>query len=64
MKRKQLAKEVSQTTHQPAAAAQDRVDEVVHEILRRLRAGEPVDLEGLGLKGPAVKRMAARPASK
>jgi hypothetical protein len=43
----------------PPSAAQDRVDEVVHEILRRLRAGEPVDLEGLGLD---TKKM-ARPAS-
>ncbi|MEO5923367.1 MAG: HU family DNA-binding protein [Bryobacteraceae bacterium] len=63
MKRKELARELTKTTHTPPAAAQDRVDEVVHEILRRLRAGEPVDLEGLGLKGPAVKRMSARPAS-
>ena len=62
MKRKTLAQDVARTTQQPAAAAQDRVDELVHEILRRLRAGEPVDLEGLGLKGPRVKRMAARPA--
>jgi nucleoid DNA-binding protein len=64
MKRKELAQELAQTTNQPAAAAQDKVDELVHEILRRLRAGEPVDLEGLGLKGPRVKRMTARPASK
>ncbi len=63
MKRKALARELARTTDQPAAAAQDKVDELVHEILRRLRAGEPVDLEGLGLKGPAVKRMSARPAS-
>jgi nucleoid DNA-binding protein len=62
MKRKELARELSQTTRQPAAVAQDRVDELVHEILRRLRAGEPVDLEGLGLKGPGVKRMTARRA--
>jgi nucleoid DNA-binding protein len=63
MKRKELAREVAKTTHQPAPAAQDKVDELVHEILRRLRAGEPVDLEGLGLKGPAVRRMAGRSAS-
>jgi len=58
MKRKQLAKELARDAQMPTPAAQDRVDEVVHEILRRLRAGEPVDLEGLGLK-----RMTARPAS-
>jgi nucleoid DNA-binding protein len=59
MKRKQLARDLARTAHMPAAAAQDRVDEVVHEILRRLRAGEPVDLEGLGLD---PKQMIARPA--
>ena len=58
MKRKQLGRELARTAHLPAAAAQDRVDEVVNEIIRRLRAGEPVDLEGLGLK-----KLAARPAS-
>lgn len=58
MKRKELARELTRTARLPSAAAQDRVDEVVHEILRRLRAGEPVDLEGLGLRKPA-----ARPAS-
>jgi len=49
MKRKQLAQNVARTAQVPPAAAQDKVDELVHEILRRLRAGEPVDLEGLGL---------------
>jgi nucleoid DNA-binding protein len=60
MKRKQLARDLARTAHMPAPAAQDRVDEVVHEILRRLRAGEPVDLEGLGID---PKQMWARPAS-
>jgi nucleoid DNA-binding protein len=59
MKRKQLGRQLARTTHTPPAAAQDRVDEVVAEILRRLRAGEPVDLESLGLP----KMGAARPAS-
>lgn len=60
MKRKELARDVARTAHIPAAAAQDRVDEVVHEILRRLRAGEPVDLESLGID---PKALVARPAS-
>jgi nucleoid DNA-binding protein len=60
MKRKQLARDLARTAHIPAAKAQDRVDELVHEILRRLRAGEPVDLEGLGLD---PKQMIARPAN-
>ncbi len=58
MKRKELGRELARTAKVPAAAAQDRVDEVVNEILRRLRAGEPVDLESLGLP-----KLRARPAS-
>jgi nucleoid DNA-binding protein len=57
MKRKQLGRDVARTTHLTASAAQDRVDELVHEILRRLRAGEPVNLKELGLP-----EITARPA--
>jgi nucleoid DNA-binding protein len=30
------------------ATAQDRVDEVVYQILKRLRSGKPVALPGVG----------------
>lgn len=60
MKRKELARDLARTAQMKPAAAQDRVDELAHEILRRLRAGEPVDLEGLGLD---PKQMFARPAT-
>ncbi len=60
MKRKELARDLALNAKIPPAAAQDKIDELVHEILRRLRAGEPVDLEGLGLD---PKQMIARPAS-
>lgn len=48
MKRKDLARELARTTHLSTSAAQDQVDELVHEILRKLRAGEPVDIASLG----------------
>ncbi len=48
MKRKELAREVARTAKITPAEAQDQVDELVHEILRRLRAGEPVDFLPLG----------------
>jgi nucleoid DNA-binding protein len=48
MKRKDLARELARTAHLSTSAAQDQVDELVHEILRKLRAGEPVDIASLG----------------
>ena len=55
MKRKELARELARTAHLSASAAQDQVDDLVHEILRKLRAGEPVDITRLGkLARPAA----------
>lgn len=48
MRPKQLSRAVQRETKLAPAAARDQVDELVHEILRRLRQGEPVDLPGLG----------------
>ena len=47
MTRKQLGREVAKRGRVPAATAQDVVDEMVHEILRRLRAREPVNIAEL-----------------
>jgi len=56
MKRKELARELARTQRLDAGAAQDQIDKMVHEILRKLRAGESVDLPGLGkLIPPAVR---------
>jgi len=55
MKRKELARELARTQRLAAGAAQDQIDQLVHDILRKLRAGEPVDLPGLGkLMPPAA----------
>jgi nucleoid DNA-binding protein len=47
MTRKQLGREVAKNSRVPAATAQDVVDEMVAEILRRLRDREPVNIEEL-----------------
>ena len=62
MKRKELAREVARTRQVPEAAARDRVDEVVHDILTRLRAGVPVDLTQLERSTQAGRKLKARPA--
>lgn len=62
MKRKDLGREVARVAHVPVAAAQDRVDELVHDILRRLRAGEPVDLAQLERRASGGRRLKAQPA--
>lgn len=56
MKRKRLARDFARTAGISAEAAQDKVDELVHEILRKLRAGETVELRRLG-------KLVGRPAS-
>jgi nucleoid DNA-binding protein len=48
MKRKELARELAREAGLPAAAAQDRIDELVHRIVKQLRRGERVDLPGVG----------------
>ena len=56
MKRKQLARMLAHTERVPAADAQDQIDQLVHDILRRLRAGKAVDLPGLGKLVPSLGR--------
>jgi nucleoid DNA-binding protein len=48
MKRKDLARTLARQAHIPKAAAQDRVDSVVHDILKKIKAGRSVELPGLG----------------
>lgn len=48
MKQEELARELAREARLPAAAAKDRVDELVHRIIKRLRRGRPVELPGLG----------------
>jgi nucleoid DNA-binding protein len=48
MKQKELARELAREAQLPAAVARDRIDELVHRIVRKLRRGQPVKLPGLG----------------
>ena len=48
MKQEELARELAREARLPAAIAQDRVDELAHQIVQKLRRGRPVELPGLG----------------
>jgi nucleoid DNA-binding protein len=48
MKREELAKTLAQRTGLSKSAALNEVDELVHNILVKLRQGRPVKLPGLG----------------
>jgi nucleoid DNA-binding protein len=54
---RELARELPKETRRPLAVAQDRIDALVHQIVRKLRRGRPVELPGLGrLVVPAPRR--------
>jgi nucleoid DNA-binding protein len=57
MKREELAKTLSRKTGLSKSAARNEVDELVHDILLKLRHGQPV-------KFPGVGKLVARPAKK
>ncbi len=48
MRRKDLGRALAVEAKIPGAVAQDRVDAVVHDILRRLKSGKTVNLSGVG----------------
>jgi len=48
MTRQELARTLARQKRLSKAAAQDRVDEVVHQILKKLKTGRSVRLPGLG----------------
>jgi|HubBroStandDraft_6_1064221.scaffolds.fasta_scaffold8914030_1 nucleoid DNA-binding protein len=57
MKREDLARKLASETCQSRAQAQDQIDELVHDILKSLRAGRSVKLPGVGkLKAGVVGR--------
>lgn len=55
MKKIDLAKRLARQSHTSKAAAADRLDRVVHGILKNLRKGRPVSLPGLGRFTPGAK---------
>ncbi len=61
MKQEELVRTLARETHQSTSAARDQLDGVVHDILTRLRRGEPVELPGIGrltLRGLIQARVA------
>lgn len=48
MKQKDLARELAREAGLPPAVAQDRIEELVHQIVRKLRRGQRVELPGVG----------------
>ena len=56
MRRKDLGRALAIEAKIPGAIAQDQVDRVVHDILRKLKAGKPVNLVGVGKLLPARDR--------
>jgi nucleoid DNA-binding protein len=48
MKKDELALELARSAGIPAAEAADKVDAVVHDIMKKLRHGKPATLPGLG----------------
>ena len=48
MKKEEVARTLAREARLSDAAARDRVDEMVHQILKKLRQGKPVRLPGLG----------------
>jgi nucleoid DNA-binding protein len=48
VKQGELARELAREARLPAAVAQERIDELVHRIVKKLRRGQRVDLPGVG----------------
>jgi nucleoid DNA-binding protein len=48
MKRDELTRQLARKDGLPVAVAQDRIDELVHRIVTKLRRGRPVELPGIG----------------
>jgi nucleoid DNA-binding protein len=48
MKREKLAKTLARETGLSKSAARNEVDELIHNILHKLRQGRPVKLPGVG----------------
>ena len=60
MKPEELARKLARQSHLSKADARDQVDELVRNILKSLRAGQPVELEGVGklVNKPTIRRNA------
>jgi nucleoid DNA-binding protein len=66
MKKQQLADQLARQARLSRAAAADRLDKMVHDILSNLRKGKPATLPGLGTftPGPDFKFEPEKPEGK
>jgi nucleoid DNA-binding protein len=55
MEKKDFNKRYAQRTQSTPAEAADQIDAVINDLLRRLRAGQPAPLPGLGTLLPSAK---------
>jgi nucleoid DNA-binding protein len=55
MKKQDLATRLARKTRVSRAAAADRLDHIIHDILAELKKGNPVSLPGLGTLTPGKK---------
>jgi len=56
MKQEELARALAREARVPAAVAQERIDELVHRIVKKLRRGHRVELPGVGKLVPPQGR--------
>jgi len=54
MRKHDIARLLARSWHMTKAAAADRLDSVVHDILKQLRKGKAVSLPGLGTFTPGA----------
>jgi nucleoid DNA-binding protein len=61
MKREELARTLARQTGLSKSAARNEVDELVHNILYRLRRGQPVKFPGVGrLVSGTIRKIPSR----
>jgi nucleoid DNA-binding protein len=61
----QLTRTLARQTRVSRATARDRLDKMVHRILTHLRAGQPVEIPGIGkLIAPRSVKAKASPGSR
>jgi len=56
VKKEDLARQLAREERLPAAVARDRIDQLVHRIVKKLQRGRPVELPGLGKLVARVSR--------
>ena len=55
MRKQDIAARLARKAHLSRAAAADRLDRIIHEILTELKKGNPVALPGLGTFTPGKR---------